>query len=135
MPGVVYIAPDELHLSIVRNNDGLLCCRLLNSEPINFFRPSATPLFHSLAQACPTTAAGLILTGMGDDGVDGLLAMQQADCLTFAQDESSSVVYGMPAAAIKAGAATKVLKLKQIAAYLETLVDNIAEQQKHRQTL
>jgi two-component system chemotaxis response regulator CheB len=75
-------------------------------------------LFNSVARACGRNAVGALLTGMGKDGAEGLLAMRQAGALTLAQDEKTSVVWGMPGAAVKIDAAQHVLPLNQIAPYL-----------------
>lgn len=77
-------------------------------------RPSVNVLFRSVAQAAGPNALGIIMTGMGDDGADGLLEMRQAQAPTIAQDEASCVVYGMPREAIIRGAADQVLSLSKI---------------------
>src|SRR5207244_6349289 len=82
---------------------------LIDAEPVSLHRPSATVLFRSAAEAFGGRGIGILLTGMGDDGAAGLLAMRQAGALTIAQDEATSVVFGMPAEAIRLGAAEHVL--------------------------
>ena len=112
-PGHVYIAPGDQHLRIVR--DGIRWfCRLDSGDPVNRHRPSVDVLFESVAKAAGSNCAGVILTGMGDDGARGLLALKNAGAPTFAQDEATSVVWGMPGAAVKLGAALEVLPLSQI---------------------
>lgn len=101
MPGNVYVATDDLHL--VLSDPGTLCS--LQAPPTGGHRPSVDVLFHSIARHQGRRAAGVVLSGMGRDGAEGLLAMRQAGALTLAQDESSSGVYGMPMAATKNGAA------------------------------
>jgi two-component system, chemotaxis family, protein-glutamate methylesterase/glutaminase len=77
-------------------------------------RPSVNVLFRSVAQAAGSSAIGILMTGMGDDGADGLLEMKQADALTIAQDEASCVIFGMPREAILRGAANGILSLSGI---------------------
>ena len=120
-PGTVYIAPDDYHLLVARNHNGLLTKLSHDQAPLNGFRPSATPLFNSVAQTCNNQGIGVLLTGMGVDGASGLLTMRQAGSHTLAQDEASSVVYGMPRAAVALGAVDQIVSLNNIAAYLLNL--------------
>lgn len=120
LPGTVYFAPDDYHLQIVRDSHGLKAS-LLQSPAINEFRPSITPLFTSVAIACPGASAGVLLTGMGADGAKGLLAMRKAGCHTFVQDEASCVVNSMPHEAIVLGAVDNVVKLGQLPDYISML--------------
>jgi two-component system chemotaxis response regulator CheB len=87
---------------------------LLDTPPTSLHRPSATVLFQSVARLYGTHAIGVLLTGMGDDGAAGLNEMKHAGALTIAQDESSSVVFGMPAEAIRLGAADYILPPESI---------------------
>jgi two-component system chemotaxis response regulator CheB len=114
MPGTVLIAPDDHHMQV--SNQGRIL--LHNSPPYKGLRPSANYLFFSMAQVFGRRAAGVILTGMGDDGVDGLFELRQQGGLTLAQDEASSVVYGMPLEAVRRKAVDQVLSLEQIGAKL-----------------
>lgn len=109
--GRVYIAPANFHLRVgpARHVE-------LDPEPHTLHRPSADVLFNSIAARAERWGVGVLLTGMGDDGVDGLLAIRRAGGHTIVQDEESSVVYGMPKAAAQAGAAERVLPLTRIAA-------------------
>src|SRR5690606_2058921 len=101
-PGHIYLAPGgETHLEVVSNSAP--SCRLRPGDPVNGHRPSVDVLFHSLAKLQKRTV-GLILTGMGRDGAQGLLAMRQAGARTIGQDEATCVVYGMPRAAHEIGA-------------------------------
>jgi two-component system chemotaxis response regulator CheB len=110
-PGLVLVAPPGLHAWIRRGH------RLgLGDEPVTIHRPSADVLFHSMAEHCGATGIGVILTGMGDDGAAGLLALRRAGGFTIAQDEATSAVYGMPKSANDNGAASVVLPLPEIAA-------------------
>jgi two-component system chemotaxis response regulator CheB len=108
-PGVV-MAPPGLHLMI---QNGRL--RLSSGPERNSCRPSVDVLFESLATEHGSATAACLLTGMGKDGAAGLLALRRAGAVTFAQDEASSVVFGMPKVAIELGAADRVLPLDQIA--------------------
>ncbi|GAB0114761.1 chemotaxis-specific protein-glutamate methyltransferase CheB [Acidisoma sp. C75] len=111
MPGHVYIAPGDAHLTL--GPDGAL--RLGREPPVHSQRPSGSVLFNSLAQVCGPRALGILLTGMGEDGADGLLAMRRAGALTITEDETTAVVYGMPASAMRIGAASLALPLDRIA--------------------
>lgn len=117
LPGQVYFAPDGQHLQLQRGADGLLS-RLSADPAVNGFRPSATVLLRAVAEVCGPRSIGLLLTGMGDDGAAGLLAMRHAGAHTLAQDEASSVVFGMPGSAIALGAVDEVLPLQRMVAAL-----------------
>jgi len=111
--GCVYIAPGgAAHLEI--EEAGKLCCRLRVSAPVNGHSPSADVLFASVAKAVKSNALGVILTGMGRDGAQGLLAMRQAGARTIGQDEATSLIYGMPKVAFEAGAVERQLPLDRI---------------------
>ncbi|NTV10709.1 MAG: chemotaxis response regulator protein-glutamate methylesterase [Zoogloea sp.] len=112
-PGVAYLAPGHSHLS-VRRSSGVWHCELQRSEPVNRHRPSVDVLFHSAARLAGANALGVLLTGMGKDGAQGLLAMRQAGAWTIAQDQDSCVVYGMPREAAAIGAVDEVLPLREI---------------------
>jgi two-component system, chemotaxis family, protein-glutamate methylesterase/glutaminase len=99
--GSVYLAPDGAHL--VAEDRGHLGCSL--ASPIEGHRPAASALFESLAKICGARSAGVVLSGMGRDGVSGLASMRLTGALTLAQDRDSSAVFGMPRAALEAGAA------------------------------
>lgn len=88
--------------------------RLEQSEPVNRHRPSVDVLFNSAAQVAANNAVGVLLTGMGKDGAQGMLAMKQAGAITIAQDEASSVVFGMPREALLIGAADRGVPLSEI---------------------
>ncbi|KPH60003.1 chemotaxis protein [Pseudoalteromonas porphyrae] len=116
-PGWAYIAPGDQHLSIKLQN-GSLYCQLDASDPINRHRPSVDVLFNSMAKVCPTHTVAALLTGMGSDGAKGLLSLRELGAYTMAQDELSSVVWGMPKAAIELNAAIDVVSLDKIASNL-----------------
>jgi two-component system chemotaxis response regulator CheB len=111
-PQTVYLAPDDRHLGTAPRGGAVA---LSDAPPIGGFRPSGTFLFESVARAYGPAALALILTGMGDDGVVGLRAIRQAGGTVIAQDEKTSIVFGMPGAAVAAGLATHVLPLEALA--------------------
>jgi two-component system chemotaxis response regulator CheB len=114
LPGYAYIAPGHSHLLLKRS--GARYIVELNQGPlVNRHRPSVDVLFRSAANVAGANALGIILTGMGKDGVQGLLEMKQAGSYTIAQDEESCVVFGMPKEAIAAGGVREVLPLQSIA--------------------
>lgn len=112
--GKVYIAPGHSHLQIRRTPSGLVT-ELLSTEPVNRHRPSVDVLFDSAAAVVGRQAVGVILTGMGKDGAQGLLRMRQAGARTLGQDEASCVVYGMPREAFLVGAVEEQCGLDDIA--------------------
>jgi len=120
--GVVLVAPPAKHLAIASGR-----CRLIDGPERHSCRPSVDVLFESVAEQIGSGAIGCLLTGMGVDGADGLLRMRRAGALTIAQDETSSVVFGMPGAAVKLGAAELVLPLSEIP---QTFVRNAANERK-----
>lgn len=107
-PGLVLIAPGDLHLRVVRRA-GAWAVSCAPGPKVSGHRPSVDLLFSSVAQAAGEKAIGLLLTGMGRDGAAGLLAMRQAGARCFAQDEESSVVFGMPKEAWELGAAERLV--------------------------
>lgn len=113
LPGHVYIAPGDRHLLVFRDGPHYRC-RLNNGVPVNRHKPSVDVLFRSVAQQAGTNAIGIILTGMGKDGAQGLKEMREAGSPTIAQDEATSVVWGMPGEAVAIGAAMYVLPLADI---------------------
>lgn len=117
MPGHVLIAPGNLHLEVVRSG-AFTTVKVRPGDPVNRHRPSVDVLFDSCARQLGANAAGAILTGMGNDGAKGLLAMRRAGARTVAQDEATCVVFGMPKEAIQMGAAEHVLPLDRIADHL-----------------
>jgi two-component system, chemotaxis family, protein-glutamate methylesterase/glutaminase len=113
-PGHAYIAPGHSHLLLARSLPHF-AIGLDDGAPLSRHRPSVDALFFSVAKLAATNAIGIILTGMGKDGAAGMLALKQAGAYTFAQDAASCTVFGMPRAAIEAGAAQEVLALPNIA--------------------
>ena len=120
VPGHAYIAPGDRHLLLARNGARYVC-RLTEAPPENRHRPSVDVLFRSVAEQAGGNAVGALLTGMGEDGARGLLALRRAGAPTVAQDEASSVVWGMPGAAVKLGAAERIVPLGSIAQQLLNL--------------
>lgn len=111
-PGTVYIAPGgKTHMELSGGTDGHI--RLRQSDPVGGHRPSVDVLFHSVAPLGPA-AVGVILTGMGSDGAEGLLAMRAAGARTFGQNQASCVVYGMPRAAFELGGVERELGLSAL---------------------
>ncbi|WOJ88493.1 chemotaxis response regulator protein-glutamate methylesterase [Methylocapsa polymorpha] len=114
-PGHIYLAPGgAAHLEIAPSAP--FRCRLTKGDPVNGHRPSVDVLFQSVAKAAGAHALGVILTGMGRDGAEGLLAMRTAGAPTLGQDEASCLIYGMPKAAFERGATQKQVPLNRIAA-------------------
>ncbi|MDH5832635.1 protein-glutamate methylesterase/protein-glutamine glutaminase [Luteimonas kalidii] len=114
LAGHAYVAPGGRHLRVVRSGARWVC-RLGDDDPVRRHRPSVDVLFESVAAHAGRNASAALLTGMGDDGAAGLLALRRAGARTLAQDESSSVIWGMPGAAVALGAADEVVPLEQVA--------------------
>ena len=113
-PAVVLVAPGDHHMRL--GNDGRI--QLDREEPMHACRPAADALFESVARVAAAKAIGVLLTGMGRDGAQGLLEMRRAGAYTVAQDEASSVVYGMPQAAVALGGVDQILPLDAIGEFL-----------------
>ncbi|HYX17310.1 MAG TPA: chemotaxis-specific protein-glutamate methyltransferase CheB [Nostoc sp.] len=113
-PGTVYFAPERQHLQL--DTQGRLTT--ISTPPVSGHRPSVTVLFQGVATCYPRSAVGILLTGMGRDGADGLQAIAQAGGTTIAQDEQTCVVFGMPKEAIALGAAQHILAIGEIAPML-----------------
>ena len=114
VPGVALIAPGNKHM-LLRRSGARYCVSVRDGPRVNRHRPSVDVMFRSVAQTAGRNAIGVILTGMGGDGAQGLLEMRRAGARTLAQDEASCVVFGMPKVAIELGAAEKVIALEQMA--------------------
>ncbi|HLP00930.1 MAG TPA: chemotaxis response regulator protein-glutamate methylesterase [Opitutaceae bacterium] len=114
LPGRVLIAPGGLH-TMIKRQGARYFVEVRDGPLVSRHRPSVDVLFRSAARAVGSGATGVILTGMGDDGALGLKELKDAGAFTIAQDEESSVVFGMPKEAIKLGAAARILPLDQIA--------------------
>jgi len=114
-PGTVFVAPDDRHL-VAGPGDRFMP---IDAPPESGHRPAVDVLFHSLAKIHGSAAAGVVLSGMGDDGTRGLAAIARAGGLTLAQGEEGCAVYGMPKAAVERGAASRALPVGEIAGVLE----------------
>jgi two-component system chemotaxis response regulator CheB len=113
--GLVLLAPGEFHMTLEKKDGAYrVCCK--RGELVSGHCPSVDVLFRSVAKAVGSQATGIILTGMGKDGAEGLLEMRKAGAMTYGQDEKSCVVYGMPREAYNVGAVKQQLPLSEIAA-------------------
>ena len=125
-PGNVYFAPGgRSHIEITEGATRRL--RVREDDPINGYCPSVDLLFHSAGRAEPRNTVGVILTGMGRDGADGLLAMRRAGAQTLGQDEATSLIYGMPKAAFENGAVERQLPLANIGAEILSMTQQKQE--------
>lgn len=115
--GTALIAPGGHHMALMRDGGGY-AVRVYTGAPVNLHQPAVDVLFDSAARCAGAEALGILLTGMGSDGARGLLAMKQAGAHTIAQDEASSVIFGMPEQAIRLGAARDVVGLDQMARHI-----------------
>ena len=113
IPGLALIAPGGRHMMLKRSGAQYVV-EVADGPVVNRHKPSVDVLFRSVAKFAGANALGIIMTGMGDDGAQGLKEMHDAGARTVAQDEASSVVFGMPKEAIKLGAADLTLPLNQI---------------------
>jgi two-component system chemotaxis response regulator CheB len=116
LPGHAYIAPGDQHLKIYRDeNTNSFYCKLDDGDAINRHKPSVDVLFRSACRSAGNNTIGILLTGMGSDGALGLKEMRDSGAVTIAQDEQSSIVWGMPGEAVKIQAADFILPLNKIA--------------------
>jgi len=123
LPGHAYVAPGCAHLMVVRDG-AKYRCKINDGPPVNRHRPAVDVLFRSVAQNAGPNAVGVILTGMGDDGADGMYEMHEAGAKTIAQDEKSSVVWGMPGEAVKRGGIDFILPLNRVCKKIVELVQD-----------
>ena len=121
--GWAYIAPGGRQMKLVRGAAGEIMIKLTDDPPENNCRPAVDYLFRSAALQFPGRSVAVILTGMGNDGAQGLRQLKRGGCATIAQDEATSVVYGMPREAFLTGAVDSVLPLPQIAAAIVRAVE------------
>lgn len=126
LPGHAYIAPGGFHLSLTRSGANYVA-RVDQEPPVNRHRPSVDVLFDSAAKHAGKNSIGVILTGMGRDGAEGLLRMRQAGAHTLAQDEASCVVFGMPREAIAIGAVSEVAPLQEMSQRVMTHLRSLGE--------
>lgn len=123
VPGFVYMAPCHAHLTIEKSPQGHKIT-LTDEPPFNGHKPSINALFYSIASAVSKNAIAILLTGMGTDGAEGLKKIREAGGITIAQDEESSVVWGMPGTAVKLNAADYILSLEQIPLKIFQILDD-----------
>ena len=116
--GTVYIAPSEVHLELEKNDK----IKLSKSEKINYVCPSVDVTMRSLVKLSDSRIIGVVLTGMGRDGANGITHIKHIDGITIAQDEKSSIIYGMPKEAIQTGQVDWVLNPQQIKSKIIELV-------------
>ncbi len=121
VPGTIYVAPGGRHLRIDKS-EGIVRLKLDDSAPVKFCRPSVDLLFSDAALVFGASTLAVILTGMGNDGADGARLLRQAGAPVLAQDEATSVVWGMPGAVAKAGLASRVIPLNDIGAAMAQLL-------------
>lgn len=124
-PNCTYVAPGGRHM-LVQTNEGQPYVRLTDTPAENFCRPSADPMFRSLAALYGASTLAVVLTGMGEDGMRGCVEVHQRGGRVIAQDEASSVVWGMPGAVVRAGVATSVVALTRIAAAITAQSGSLA---------
>ena len=122
IPGLALIAPGNYHMEL-RRNGARYFVTTNQSPPVRRHRPSVEVMFESVAKYAGANAIGVIMTGMGDDGANGLLRMKESGAQTMAQDEESCVVFGMPKEAIKLGAANTVVSLQKITPTILSLLN------------
>jgi two-component system chemotaxis response regulator CheB len=128
-PRTVFLAPDELHMGLVAGGR----IAVSDAPPVDGFRPSASLLFESVARHAGSSLIAVVLTGMGLDGAGGLSAVREAGGEVIAQDEATSVVYGMPRAAVETGLVDRVLPLASIAVQLTASVRRILGPRIHQE--
>jgi two-component system, chemotaxis family, protein-glutamate methylesterase/glutaminase len=124
MQGLAYLAPGGTHLSVIRSGAKYLV-QLRDGPPVHHQRPAVDVAFMSIARCAGANAVGVLMTGMGRDGADGLLAMRRAGAHTITQDQASCVVYGMPKAADEAGASCESQPLQAISRRVSALFSDI----------
>ena len=121
LPGTVYVAPGGRHMGVTRVN-GHPAVRLDDGPPVNYCRPAVDVLFEDAAEVFASSALAIILTGMGSDGTRGARALSDAGATIVAQDEASSIVWGMPGNVVRAGLASAVLPLSDISGAMKDLM-------------
>jgi two-component system chemotaxis response regulator CheB len=130
MPGTALVAPGSRHMLLLQSGSHYLV-RIKNGPAVNHQRPSVDVLFQSVARSAGSRAIGLLLTGMGADGAKGLLAMHEKGAYTLAQDEETSIVFGMPKEAIRLGAVDDVVSIQQIP---QTIVNLLQMEERRMET-
>ena len=123
--GRVLVAPGNFHMLLRRQGSGY-CVEVRTGPQVCYQRPSVDVLFASVAETAGPSAVGVLLTGMGADGAQGMLAMKSAGARTIAQDEASCVVYGMPREAVRLGGVDSIASLQDIPAAIQTALQATA---------
>jgi two-component system chemotaxis response regulator CheB len=123
LPGIAYLSPGGKHMKVVQRNNSPHI-KIFKGDPVNYCMPSVDVLFFSVAEIYKNQALGILLTGLGDDGAAGLEAIKKAGSKTIAESESTCVVYGMPKAAVKRGAADLVVPNYSIKDYMMKFTKN-----------
>jgi two-component system chemotaxis response regulator CheB len=121
--GTIYVAPGSRHMTV--EGADFPCIRLDDGAPVNFCKPAVDPLFESVARTYGAAALGVVLTGMGQDGAKGARAIADAGGSIIAQDESSSVVWGMPGAAAASGVCAALLPPAEIGRVAANLLQGV----------
>jgi two-component system chemotaxis response regulator CheB len=124
-PGIIYVAPGGRHLEAVRKGDRVIL-KLSDAPPENFCRPSVNPMFRSAASVWGAATLGVMMTGMGSDGLDGARKIVAGGGTMLAQDQASSVVWGMPGSVVKAGLAAEVLPVSGLASAIGCLLEGVS---------
>ncbi|MCB9856704.1 MAG: chemotaxis response regulator protein-glutamate methylesterase [Phycisphaerales bacterium] len=124
-PGTLHLAPGGLHMKIERHI-GRLCVALDDGPKVSGFRPSVDVLFTSLAKCAGERVVAVVMTGMGNDGSAGIQLLKEKGAVTLAQDQASSIVYGMPKAAFETGAVDRQVALRDIPTALHDGIDQLA---------
>lgn len=133
-PGLALLAPGDHHIQVEKSG-AKYYVRIRQGPPVHHQRPSVDVLFNSVARAVGANAIGVLLTGMGTDGAKGMMAMKEKGAHTMAQDETTSVVFGMPKEAIRTGAAGEVVPLQKIPEDLVNTISRQRESMDHSQQL
>jgi two-component system chemotaxis response regulator CheB len=124
VPGRVLIAPGDFHM-LLRRGGGRYHVEVRGGPQVCYQRPSVDVMFASVSEAAGEHAVGVLLTGMGADGAQGMLQMRRSGAITIAQDEASSVIYGMPREALQLGGVERVVALPQMAAAIAMAVQTV----------
>jgi len=120
-PGDIYLSPGDVHLKLGRDSTRRLIVRTNDGSPENGCKPSADVLFRSAAQSCPSGVLAVIMTGMGEDGTRGLADLKKAGAYVLAQDEQSSIVWGMPGSAVRADLVDEIVNLDDLPGRILTI--------------
>jgi two-component system chemotaxis response regulator CheB len=123
-PDTAYVAPGDYHMQVEARGEEHWV-RLGREAPLWGVRPAADPLFRSVAKGFGARSVGVVLTGMGRDGADGLQAIRDAGGITYAQDRDTAVIFGMPHAALRSGAAREAVALTALAGRIDAALQGM----------